>query len=97
MNFLSLNIQGLAQKAKKDWVKELCAKHKVNFLALQETKMENMENFNVKMCWGNFAFEYVHSDSVGYSGGILCVWDSNSFYKVNATVSNSFILIVVYG
>nr|GEW79171.1 RNA-directed DNA polymerase, eukaryota [Tanacetum cinerariifolium] len=24
-------------------------------------------------------FEYVHSDSVGNSGGILCVWDPNSF------------------
>nr|GEV72794.1 putative RNA-directed DNA polymerase, eukaryota, reverse transcriptase zinc-binding domain protein [Tanacetum cinerariifolium] len=26
--------------------------------------MENMELFSVKMCWGNFAFDYVHSDSV---------------------------------
>nr|GEW61773.1 RNA-directed DNA polymerase, eukaryota [Tanacetum cinerariifolium] len=31
----------------------------VNFLALQETKMENMELFSVKMCWGNFVFDYV--------------------------------------
>lgn len=45
MNFLSLNIQGLAQKAKKDWVKELCVKNKVNFLSLQETKMEDIELF----------------------------------------------------
>ncbi|GJY34950.1 hypothetical protein Tco_0419419 [Tanacetum coccineum] len=37
----------------------------VNFLELQETKMENMEIFSVKMCRGNFAFDYVHSDSVG--------------------------------
>ncbi|GJZ47643.1 RNA-directed DNA polymerase, eukaryota [Tanacetum coccineum] len=54
----------LAQKAKKDWVKELCVKHKVNFLALQETKMEHMELFSVKMCWGNLVFDLVHSDSV---------------------------------
>ncbi|GJU94018.1 hypothetical protein Tco_1318774 [Tanacetum coccineum] len=27
--------------------------------------MEKMEIFSVKMCWGNFAFDYVHSDSVG--------------------------------
>ncbi|GJW23891.1 RNA-directed DNA polymerase, eukaryota [Tanacetum coccineum] len=54
----------LAQKAKKDWVKELCVKHKVNFLALQETKMEHMELFSVKMCWGNLVFDFFHSDSV---------------------------------
>ncbi|GKE36385.1 RNA-directed DNA polymerase, eukaryota, partial [Tanacetum coccineum] len=62
---MGYNMDGcLAQKAEKDWVKELCGKHKVNFLALQETKIENMEIFSVKTCWGNFAFDYVHSDSV---------------------------------
>ncbi|GJS07785.1 RNA-directed DNA polymerase, eukaryota [Tanacetum coccineum] len=83
----------LAQKAKKDWVKELCVKNKVNFMALQETKMKNMELFSVKMCWGNFAFDYVHSDSVGNSGGILCVCDPNSFRKRNATVNDYFVMI----
>ncbi|GJZ34484.1 RNA-directed DNA polymerase, eukaryota [Tanacetum coccineum] len=93
MNYLSLNIQGLAQKAKKDWVKEICIKHKVNFLALQETKMETMDVFNVKMCWGNLGFDYVHSDSVGNSGGILCVWDPYSFRKTSSTVSDYFVII----
>nr|GEU41412.1 RNA-directed DNA polymerase, eukaryota, reverse transcriptase zinc-binding domain protein [Tanacetum cinerariifolium] len=65
----------------------------VNFLALQETKMENMKLFSVKMCWGNFVFDYVHSDSVGNSGGILCVWDPNSFRKSNATAFDYFIMI----
>nr|GEV25337.1 RNA-directed DNA polymerase, eukaryota [Tanacetum cinerariifolium] len=93
MNFLSLNIQGLAQKAKKDWVKKLCIKNKVNLLAIQETKMESMELCSVEICWGNFAFDYVHSDSVGNSGGILCVWDPNSFRRSNTTISNYFIMI----
>ncbi|GKA78032.1 RNA-directed DNA polymerase, eukaryota [Tanacetum coccineum] len=93
MNFLSLNIQGLAQKAKKDWVKELCIKNKVNFLAVQETKMENMDSFCVRQCWGNLAFDHVHSDAVGNSGGILCVWDPNSFCKNNVTISDYFVII----
>nr|GEY75586.1 protein ALP1-like isoform X1 [Tanacetum cinerariifolium] len=93
MKFLSLNIQGLAQKAKKDWVKELCVKNKVNFLALQETKMENMELFCVKTCWGNMAFDYVHSDYVGNSGGILCVWDPNAFCKSSVTMLDYFIMV----
>ena len=42
---MSLNIQGLAKKAKRDWVKELCNKNKVNFLALQETKTERWTGF----------------------------------------------------
>ncbi|GJX79556.1 RNA-directed DNA polymerase, eukaryota [Tanacetum coccineum] len=91
---MGYNMDGcLAQKAKKDWVKELCIKNKVNFLTLQETKMESMELSCVKSCWGNMAFDYVHSDSVGYPGGILCVWDSNAFCKNNTTVSDYFIMV----
>ncbi|GKB50952.1 RNA-directed DNA polymerase, eukaryota, partial [Tanacetum coccineum] len=37
--------------------------------ANDETKMEDIEFFNIKLCWGNFGFEFVHSPSVGNSGG----------------------------
>ncbi|GJR33170.1 RNA-directed DNA polymerase, eukaryota [Tanacetum coccineum] len=77
----------LAQKAKKDWVKELCVKNKVNFLALQETKMENMKLFCVKTCWGNMAFDYVHSDSVDYFIMVHGVWQPNG---------KDVLIIVVY-
>nr|GEU68640.1 RNA-directed DNA polymerase, eukaryota, reverse transcriptase zinc-binding domain protein [Tanacetum cinerariifolium] len=93
MNCLSLNIQGLAQKVKKDWVKELCIKNKVNFLAIQETKLENMDLWSVKACWGNYVFDFVHSDFVGNSGGILCIWDPNSFRKNNVTVLDYFCMV----
>ncbi|GJZ99205.1 RNA-directed DNA polymerase, eukaryota [Tanacetum coccineum] len=39
--------------------------NEVNFLSLQETKMETIDLFDIKRCWGNFVFDYVHSDSVG--------------------------------
>ncbi|GJS06654.1 hypothetical protein Tco_0363450 [Tanacetum coccineum] len=89
----SLIIQVPAQKAKKDWVKELCVNNKVNFMSLQETKIEIIELFNIKMCWGNFAFDYVYSSSIGYSGGILYVWDPRMFHKINSTVSDYFVMI----
>ncbi|GKA90903.1 RNA-directed DNA polymerase, eukaryota [Tanacetum coccineum] len=42
---------------------------------------------------GNYAFDFVHSDSVGNSGGILCIWDPNSFRKNNVTVSDYFCMV----
>ncbi|GKB20118.1 RNA-directed DNA polymerase, eukaryota [Tanacetum coccineum] len=84
---------GLAQKAKKDWVQELCDKHKVNFLSLQETKMEDIELFNIRPCWGNLRFEHVYSPSFGNSGGILCIWDPRMFRKINFTISDYFVMI----
>ncbi|GJV76417.1 RNA-directed DNA polymerase, eukaryota [Tanacetum coccineum] len=93
MNFLSLNIQGLGNKAKKGWIQELNTKHRVNFVALQETKMEKMDLFSIKALWGNLSFDYAFSPSIGYSGGILCVWDPRLFVKDNSTVSDSFLAI----
>nr|GEW74526.1 putative RNA-directed DNA polymerase, eukaryota, reverse transcriptase zinc-binding domain protein [Tanacetum cinerariifolium] len=55
--------------------------------------MESMWLFCVKTCWGNNAFDFVHSDSVGNSGGILCAWDPNSFRKVSSTVSDYFVMV----
>nr|GEZ96804.1 RNA-directed DNA polymerase, eukaryota, reverse transcriptase zinc-binding domain protein [Tanacetum cinerariifolium] len=64
-----------------------------NLFAPGETKMENMELHCVRSCWGNYAFDYIHSNSVGNSGGILCAWDPTSFRKSNYTISDSVVII----
>nr|GEW19669.1 RNA-directed DNA polymerase, eukaryota, reverse transcriptase zinc-binding domain protein [Tanacetum cinerariifolium] len=83
----------LAQKAKKDWVKELCVSNKVNFVSLQETKMASIDLWFIRRCWGNFDFDYVYREAVGNSGGILCVRDPNMFKKSNATVLDFFTIV----
>ncbi|GJT66397.1 RNA-directed DNA polymerase, eukaryota [Tanacetum coccineum] len=54
-------------QTKKEWVKELNIKHKVDFLALQETKMNRVTQMDVKFIWGNSNYQYVSSDSVASS------------------------------
>ncbi|GJZ17183.1 RNA-directed DNA polymerase, eukaryota [Tanacetum coccineum] len=68
MNFLSLNIQGLGHKAKKGWIQELNNKYRINFVAIQETKMKRIDLFSIKVLWGNLSFDYAFSPSVGSSG-----------------------------
>ncbi|GJR64738.1 hypothetical protein Tco_0010803 [Tanacetum coccineum] len=84
---------GLGNNAKKGWIQELNTKHSANFVDLQETKMEKMDLFSIKALWGNLSFDYAFSPSIGYSGGILCVWDPRLFVKDNSTVSDSFLAI----
>ncbi|GKE14852.1 hypothetical protein Tco_1422429 [Tanacetum coccineum] len=50
---------------------------------------------DVKFIWGHSNYQYVSSDSVGSSGGILCVWEATVFKKDYATVSDNF--IAIYG
>ncbi|GJW36548.1 RNA-directed DNA polymerase, eukaryota [Tanacetum coccineum] len=57
--------------------------------------MEFISAMDVKVLWGNYCFDYLFSESLGNSGGILCVWDSNFFHKEQHTISDNF--IALYG
>nr|GEU51902.1 RNA-directed DNA polymerase, eukaryota [Tanacetum cinerariifolium] len=82
-------------KTKKEWIKALTNSYKLNFLAIQETKMPRVSHMDVKFLWGNSNYNYVCSDSLGSSGGILCMWEALIFKKDNVTTSNNF--IAIYG
>ncbi|GJZ98807.1 RNA-directed DNA polymerase, eukaryota [Tanacetum coccineum] len=95
-NSMGYKMEGcLGHKTKKEWVKELNTKHKINFLAIQETKMDRVSHMDVKFMWGHSNYDFVSSDSVGNSGGILCIWEASIFKKDYATVSDNF--IAIYG
>ncbi|GJS30665.1 RNA-directed DNA polymerase, eukaryota [Tanacetum coccineum] len=85
----------LGNKTKKEWVKELTNKNKINFIVIQETKMDRVSHMDVKFMWGNSNYDYVYSDSLGNSGGILCIWEESVFKKDYVTISDSF--VAIYG
>nr|GEW56569.1 RNA-directed DNA polymerase, eukaryota [Tanacetum cinerariifolium] len=87
------NKKGFGHKTKKEWIKALTNSFKLNFLAIQETKTIRVSNMDVKFLWGNSNYDYVCSDSLGSSGGILCIWEALVFKKDNVTVSDNFIAI----
>ncbi|GJU50919.1 RNA-directed DNA polymerase, eukaryota [Tanacetum coccineum] len=62
-----------------------------------ETKMKHLKLFNIKMCWGNYAFDFVSSPLVGNSGGILNVWDPSMSRKEHSTMSDDLLLLQVNG
>nr|GEV14910.1 RNA-directed DNA polymerase, eukaryota [Tanacetum cinerariifolium] len=89
------NKKGLGHKTKKEWIKALANSFKLNVLAIQETKMTRVSDMDVKFLLGNSNYDYVCSDSLGSSGGILCIWEALVFKKDNVTVSDNF--IAIYG
>ncbi|GJZ21181.1 RNA-directed DNA polymerase, eukaryota [Tanacetum coccineum] len=50
---------------------------------------------DVKFMWGNSNYDYVHSEAIGNSDGILCVWEASVFKKDYATLLDNF--IAIYG
>ncbi|GKC50994.1 RNA-directed DNA polymerase, eukaryota, partial [Tanacetum coccineum] len=63
--------------------------------AIQETKMLTVSHMDVKFMWGNSNYDFVCSDSLGNSGGILCIWEASIFKKDYVTISDNF--IAIYG
>ncbi|GKA98873.1 RNA-directed DNA polymerase, eukaryota, partial [Tanacetum coccineum] len=57
--------------------------------------MTSISHMDVKLLWGNSNYDYVCSESLGNSGGILCIWEASIFKKINTTVSDNF--IAIYG
>ncbi|GKD66919.1 RNA-directed DNA polymerase, eukaryota [Tanacetum coccineum] len=57
--------------------------------------MDCISHMDVKFIWGNSNYQFATSDSVGNSGGILCVWEESIFKKDYVSVSDNF--IALYG
>nr|GEZ45442.1 RNA-directed DNA polymerase, eukaryota [Tanacetum cinerariifolium] len=78
---------------------EGCVKDMEKIIASQgvrdETKMESISDMDVKILLGNYSFEYMLSGALGNSGGILYVWDPNSFGKDRHIISDNF--VAIYG
>nr|GEY11881.1 RNA-directed DNA polymerase, eukaryota, reverse transcriptase zinc-binding domain protein [Tanacetum cinerariifolium] len=88
-------VKGLGHKTKKEWIKALTSIYKLNFIAIQETKMSKISHMEVRFMLGNTNYDFVCRDSLGNSGGILCIWEATVFKKENVTISDNF--IAIYG
>ncbi|GJY54937.1 RNA-directed DNA polymerase, eukaryota [Tanacetum coccineum] len=64
-----------------------------NVIKRIETKMESIDLITIKELWGNSSFDYAFSLVVGFSGGILSVWNPNLFIKESVTISDHFLAI----
>lgn len=73
MNCLSINIQEAGSRDKRVWIRSLCNKHKVIFLAIQESKLENLDLLMVHSFGGNAFFCHVFTLSRKVLGGIIAI------------------------
>jgi len=86
MIIITFNIRGLGGGIKRNKIKELVRQNKVEFLALQETKMEVITQSFCNNLWGGEECAWAFLPSVGNSGGILSIWD-----KSNSSLNFTFV------
>jgi len=72
----SFNVRGLGGSLKKNKIKELIRNHGVDFMAIQETKLENVSPALSYKLWGSQNCNWAFLPSEGNSGGILSLWNN---------------------
>jgi len=95
MNLMTLNIRGLGEKHKQDWVSKLRLEQNLSFMAIQETHLEDDINLDfVIKCWGTRNCDFDFVNSTGRSGGIISVWDTAVFSVSKSIKSRSFLILI---
>lgn len=69
MKIGSLNIRGLGAGIKKKKIRSLIEAGKLDFIAIQETKMESMGESECELLWGGVDFGWYHCLACGNSWG----------------------------
>ncbi|CAJ2642357.1 unnamed protein product [Trifolium pratense] len=91
MKIISWNIRGLGGPEKKKDVRQMVGDMKPFILCIQETKLQNIDEFLCKTLWGSSTHGFSYHSSLGASGGILTMWDSSEV-EVWSTESREHVL-----
>jgi hypothetical protein len=76
---------------KKRKVRNLVCLEKLDFLALQETKLQSIPDSLPRLLWGNDDHDWAFSPADGNSGGILSMWRKSLFSLVFTFVGEGFV------
>ena len=95
MNALSLNIRGVCDPHKTEWMHRLRKEHRFAFCGFQETRVGNIppEFYN---WWDSQNIGRDHVAYEGLSGGLLCMWDKQLFQDIAVLKSRNCLIVVGY-
>jgi hypothetical protein len=78
----SFNVRGLGSRVKRRRVRDLIRSENIEFMALQETKMEVISEFLCHGLWGGVGSDWICVPAVGNSGGMLSLWNKDKASRV---------------
>ncbi|XP_022013913.1 uncharacterized protein LOC110913386 [Helianthus annuus] len=93
MNYLSLNVWGMGSVSKSGWVSGLRKEYKINFIAIQESQVEEVRFDFAANFWGDSNFSLESVGATGRSRGLVCMWDPKVFRVQGVTKNRNFLLL----
>lgn len=74
MNLLSINIRGMGETTKIDWIRRLRQNNKATHMCIQEAQLQSgVDETMVRNGWGDDNFGFEDIEVTGGSGDILTI------------------------
>jgi exonuclease III len=93
MKLVSWNVRGLGGFEKRREVSRLVREKQPFILCIQETKLAVLDDYVCKAMWGDVNVDFSFQPSVGASGGLAIIWDTNEV-EVWSSMSLDHVLVV---
>jgi hypothetical protein len=91
MIITSYNVRGLGGLVKRRKIRELIHKQNIQFLAVQETKLEAISDNLCYSLWGSNDCDWSFRPSEGNIGGILSIWCKSSSSSIFSFAGEGFV------
>jgi exonuclease III len=95
MRICSWNVRGLGGRIKKEKVKELILREKLDVLAIQESKLASVDKNLCARLWGGEEVGWRCAPAIGRSGGIITLWDANKGFLVDSFQGQGYVGVVL--
>ncbi|KAF1891499.1 hypothetical protein Lal_00012388 [Lupinus albus] len=92
----TVNVRGLGGAVKKRVIRTMVRKENLDFLCIQETKLELLDYHIRSSLWDGFDFDWIFQPSIGKSGGLLCIWKKDKFQMISYRSGKGFLGVVGY-
>ena len=93
MNILSFNSRGLGGAVKKSAIRKMSLSNNLDVLCIQETKMESIDRKLCQYLWADCNVYSEFAPAINSAGGLLCLWNNDSFLVDRKVVGCGFILL----
>ncbi|KAH7860022.1 hypothetical protein Vadar_008237 [Vaccinium darrowii] len=93
MKIISWNIRGMCSSVKKRYVSSIIKEQKPDIIFIQETKLEQLDSFQIKKMWYDSEVQVESVNAEGLSGGLLSMWNAQMFKAEEVILNRRFILI----
>ncbi|KAH7840816.1 hypothetical protein Vadar_021954 [Vaccinium darrowii] len=83
----------MSSVVKKRFVSNLIKSKRPDFILIQETKLMQLDNYQINRLWYESEVQAAVAEAEGMSGGLVTLWNAQTFKAEEVITSRRYILV----